>query len=45
MNVVRQTRPQHEGEVAGRVAQKSTDFYPKVITGFVTMPVNAEERL
>jgi uncharacterized protein (DUF1015 family) len=25
--------------------QKSTDFYPKVITGLVYLPVGVEERL
>ncbi len=28
-----------------RMAQKSTDFYPKVISGLVAMPITASERL
>jgi uncharacterized protein (DUF1015 family) len=28
-----------------KMPQKSTDFYPKVITGLVAMPVGAGERL
>jgi uncharacterized protein (DUF1015 family) len=28
-----------------RMPQKSTDFYPKVITGLVAMPVGADERI
>ena len=28
-----------------RMPQKSTDFYPKIISGLVTLSVNAEERL
>lgn len=32
--------------VAGqRMPQKSTDFYPKIISGLVALPVSAEERL
>jgi uncharacterized protein (DUF1015 family) len=31
--------------VGERMPQKSTDFYPKVITGLVAMPIGAHERL
>lgn len=32
-------------EAGDKMPQKSTDFYPKVITGLVYLPVGAEERL
>ncbi|MEA3352007.1 MAG: DUF1015 domain-containing protein [Chloroflexota bacterium] len=32
-------------QVGEKMPQKSTDFYPKVITGFAMLPVGAEERL
>jgi len=32
-------------EASERMPQKSTDFYPKVISGLVMLPVSAEERL
>ncbi len=31
--------------VGEKMPQKSTDFYPKIITGFAMLPIGAEERL
>ncbi len=32
-------------EVGEKMPQKSTDFYPKIVTGFAMLPVSPDERL
>ncbi|NLF03016.1 MAG: DUF1015 domain-containing protein [Anaerolineales bacterium] len=44
MNPTRMEQVQACTTVGERMPQKSTDFYPKVISGLVMMPVGAEER-
>lgn len=45
MNPTRMTDVKACSEQGEKMPQKSTDFYPKVITGLVIMSVRAEERL
>ena len=45
MNPTRREQVQGCTGAGERMPQKSTDFYPKVISGLVMMPVGAEERL
>ncbi len=45
MNPTRMAEVKACSEKGEKMPQKSTDFYPKVITGLVAMPVGAEERL
>jgi uncharacterized protein (DUF1015 family) len=32
-------------DVGEKMPQKSTDFYPKILTGFAMLPVSSDERL
>jgi uncharacterized protein (DUF1015 family) len=45
MNPTRMVEVKACSEVGAKMPQKSTDFYPKVITGLVAMPVGVTERL
>jgi uncharacterized protein (DUF1015 family) len=45
LNPTRMAQVQACAEQGEKMPPKSTDFYPKVITGLVMMPVPAEERL
>jgi uncharacterized protein (DUF1015 family) len=45
MNPTRMAEVKACSEKGEKMPQKSTDFYPKVITGLVAMPVGAGERL
>lgn len=45
MNPTRMAEVRACSEQGEKMPQKSTDFYPKVITGLVAMPVGAGERL
>ncbi len=45
MNPTRMAEVKACSEVGAKMPQKSTDFYPKVITGLVAMPVGPTERL
>jgi uncharacterized protein (DUF1015 family) len=45
MNPTRMAEVKACSEQGEKMPQKSTDFYPKVITGLVAMPVGAGERL
>jgi uncharacterized protein (DUF1015 family) len=45
MNPTRIEQVQACSAVGERMPQKSTDFYPKMISGLVALPVGAEERL
>ena len=45
MNPTRREQVQACTAANERMPQKSTDFYPKVISGLVMMPIGAEERL
>jgi uncharacterized protein (DUF1015 family) len=45
MNPTRMAEVKACSEKGAKMPQKSTDFYPKVITGLVAMAVGAEERL
>lgn len=45
MNPTRVEQVQVCSAAGERMPQKSTDFYPKMISGLVTLPVGAEERL
>jgi uncharacterized protein (DUF1015 family) len=45
MNPTRIEQVQACSTAGERMPQKSTDFYPKVISGLVALPVGAEERL
>jgi uncharacterized protein (DUF1015 family) len=45
MNPTRMTEVKACSDIGAKMPQKSTDFYPKVITGLVAMAVGAGERL
>jgi uncharacterized protein (DUF1015 family) len=45
LNPTRMAEVKACSEQGAKMPQKSTDFYPKVITGLVAMPVGADERL
>lgn len=45
MNPTRMTEVRACSDKGAKMPQKSTDFYPKVVTGLVAMGVGAEERL
>jgi uncharacterized protein (DUF1015 family) len=45
MNPTRMAEVKACSEMGAKMPQKSTDFYPKVITGLVAMSVGADERL
>ena len=45
MNPTRIEQVQACSAAGERMPQKSTDFYPKMISGLVALPVDAEERL
>ena len=45
MNPTRMAEVKACSEQGEKMPQKSTDFFPKVITGLVAMPVGADERL
>jgi len=45
MNPTRMSEVKACSDKGAKMPQKSTDFYPKVITGLVAMPVGVEERL
>ena len=45
MNPTRMAEVKACSDQGAKMPQKSTDFYPKVITGLVAMAVGAEERL
>ena len=45
MNPTRMAEVRACSDQGAKMPQKSTDFYPKVITGLVAMSVGADERL
>jgi uncharacterized protein (DUF1015 family) len=45
MNATRMSEVKSCSDIGAKMPQKSTDFYPKVITGLVAMAVGADQRL